>query len=364
MVRPWKPNPNWKAHSSQLDLDALQQRLDEVKARLDKEIEVRNGLVDAIEATDKVKSLIHCLLGFPHLENGCEWHFTLSWRDLAVRWAKSPNTVRSHMRQAAPFIEILGDGGEKNPSCRHTFVLNWLAILNREAALAEPSEGVKSEDGGCQKPDPRVSISTPKGAKTGCQNDDSGCQNEGIKKRSFETQKPRTGDLNIKPQKTQNGVVGGQTDTLRSDPRSPRRTAVPGTFRGTKRDWYMAIVQWSQRVFERNLANPDDLEELYGIAVGLGLLQRCEQNRFRVFASAACDHRIARIRGAVFKEKIAQNDWRWLTQEDEDLGRALMKSVEGEVLPRTAALHDGLPAVEPDERDSQQRALLEWAARK
>lgn len=96
--------------------------------------------------------------------------------------------------------------------------------------------------------------------------------------------------------------------------------------------------RWRTEIAVRDLSRPEDVQELYQLAVAEGLCSDSEQNRLRVFAQAAHDRRVARTPKAVFRENVAKA--RWLcSHDDEELAAEMIATLAGCTDgPRTADL--------------------------
>lgn len=112
--------------------------------------------------------------------------------------------------------------------------------------------------------------------------------------------------------------------------------------------------RWKAAIASRNLSDPADVEELYGLAVAAGRFVASEQNRLLVFTQAALDQRSSRSPGAIFRENVTWARW-WGSSYDQDIAREMIAQLDGDDELRTE--------VEPvDDRGAAIAKAEAWAA--
>jgi hypothetical protein len=301
--------------------------------RIEKEAQVRNDLVDQITANDKVKALLHCLMGFPHTVLAGDWYVTVSWKQIGSKLLKTLNTVKSYVHQATPFVEVLrGGDANKNPHTKHTFVIHWLTIVNREPTseqaadctvrnapslqaadcTADDDAWSDHDEGGYQNQRPRVSDWTPEGVNFGV----GGYQNEGINS-------PRTPSENLLLsnqisntllQSSPSLTSSKQASTKRAPALFPRHQRSQSRQEVRKQARLTSWPRWEAAIAARQLSNPEHVCELVAIAIELEAVQGTEEDCFNIFCQAAKQIRMnkegsSKTPFGLFASNVASNRW-------------------------------------------------------
>jgi hypothetical protein len=282
------------------------------------------------------------------------------YRILEGRMRKVRNTVRSYIDLAActPWLAV-----DPQRSGAHHFSILWQQILDdtgvtiaggRITPREQLHTAVSFAEGdrvshasrqqtprareGPPEPPPRGGNFSPRGGQKGGQKNREGGSKQGVKKGVKNP--PETPSL-----KTPGFCISGSENKnlgfsrVRIDPLTGDRKFPPG--------WW---VWWRQQIAARNLRDPCDVEELYGLAVAAGLVHHSAIDRRKVFAEAARDLRVAKSRGAVFRENVAQGWW-FASNADDDRAGQMLQEIDRD-------LPEPVPVVADDEGDRERQL---WA---
>lgn len=217
---------------------------------------------------------------------------------LAMRLGRSENTVRKAIDLAVgtPYC-----GGTARTHRAHTYLVRWQAIVSPPVArtsVSQCGDGRNAVEG--------VQAGVQRGVQTGVQNPV------------------------CTPPKTSGGFGGFQrpkNKSLQNLQKKPK-----GNIEGQKPTRPLGFwKRWRDAVEARNLADPADVDELYGLIVALaeGHFAQTADNRFQVFCQAAkcikpggADHPVG-----LFVSNVGNERW-FKTDADEDLARRMMAAVD------------------------------------
>lgn len=339
--------------------------------RSQRQWEARTRLIENLDTDPRVRSLLLALAELSDTAPSAQRRpdgtveFAVPVGTIAWRLGKTEATAKTYIDLAGstPYLNVRPS--DHRP---HTYLLRWQAIVD---SLPRADSSVRSceievvrvpvrgsareridplrgdQTGGQLAPQQGANEGVNQGANLPPQGGDSRGQNPGLQNPGFQGIVHKNPGL--KP-----GALRGLTAAI---PQSPPGSATHPL--GTKTWW----AWWWQQIQQRKLSDPNDVDELYGIAVASGLFEESEQNRFRVFAQAAHDLATASKRGALFRENVAKRRW-FATCDEEDHARRLMAQLDA--LPRTepdrpfdsGAVADDTPL----DRRSAVDKLKAWAA--
>lgn len=315
-------------------LDPGQQLLTDLTERIEKELQVRNDLINQIPATGatgkKVRALLHCLVGFAHTRLGGEWHITVPLDELADRLVKDHRTINAWVRLAYPHVEEI----PSNHTAK-TFVIHWLALVNREP-LRERPEPIDPQQR--QAGSTAAESETRQAGSTADQN------------RGGQNSMARGAKLEIEGVKNE---VGGGQNSSDLPPSALLKTGRPVLQRSISKEPVKPVgnlaplpedlprdtpAKWRMAIATRDLKLVEDVEELYGIAVALGIVRHAQVDRQRIYTQACVDNRlmrqslyyvrhgqkVKRTPGAVFRENTLHRRWDWRQDGDVDEAMAMI----------------------------------------
>ncbi len=265
---------------------------------------------------------------------------------------KSETTTKTYIKRATatPYLAV-----SEETHRPHTYLVRWLAIVDRQPVVQtssgempirdEPSAHgqVRAAARGSIGPQPGNKLApklTPsRGSNWPPGGDQIGPQ---LAPKSGGQIFPKTGlkpgieECNLSQYPVLiPGLLRGSIDPPQTDnSRAGKCPCLCGCGRWFRQGFFR---RWKDAIAARNLADPFDVEELYGIAVAEGVLEHTQKNRENVFVTAVRDWRRAKRRGAIFRENIAHTRW-FGDNEEGDLAHRMMAIVDGEEADHSPAI--------------------------
>lgn len=319
-------------------------------ARQDRQRDARRSLIDGLPVDARTKVLLLAIddlateRGDPQPDGSMLVSVPLEV--LIWKLNRSRNTVRACIDSAGgtPYLAVTPSQHRS-----HTYLLRWPVIVDDSRPVGETTVGGCPQDahahapgqgGGTPRRQPvRGSIRRPEGVNQGVNSPPARGSIRGGQ--GGQNPAPRG---SIDPGQQGGGGVktpglwisGNENKNPGSSPENPApaRNSLEGVNAVRSGFWQ----RWRTAIAVRDLSRPEDVQELYQLAVAEGLCSDSEQNRLRVFAQAAHDRRVARTPKAIFRENVAKA--RWLcSHDDEELAAEMLAALAGRTDgPRTADL--------------------------
>lgn len=354
----------------------------------------RERLIDELDVDARVKQVLHALDKLAQgaapkrvLNDGTETVTVKLARVQQMLGVRSETTTKTWLKIAAatPYL-VIG----KETHRPHTFLVRWLAIVDRQpvvqtvagemqASNTPPTGQVRGASVGTFGPQPQRGL-TPNLAPSVVEVGPQLTPKLGGQSSNTRSLKPGSYECNSKNPVLKTGVAWGPSDGPQGDTsRKGKTPCACGCGRWFRQGFFR---RWRDAIAARNLCDPMDVEELYGIAVAEGVMDHNEKNRQQVFVQAVLDVRHARNRGAIFRENVLHQRWFGNNGEDE-LARLMMRSADeldsaAIPLPRSASkrveIEDSanietdleIPSDQTSNLQKQQAAakLLAWQAQR
>lgn len=274
--------------------------------RAERQQAARARLIDELRVDERVKLLLHALDQLtdddPNAKNLHNGTVKLSVPIDVIAWKirVTGKTVKSYidLAGATPYLAVSWSTHRS-----HTYLIRWPAIVDNGPGDETHAGGCHSENIAHGHGQVRGEMRSVRGGK--------GEESRG----EISPQLPPE----IPPSKTSlKKPVFHESDS--KDP--VFKTGMPGGKFPPSRSfaWWRL---WREMIAQRDLSQPEDVDELYAFAVASGLMPDTQANRFRVFCQAVVDRRRSQRPGAIFRENVAWLRW-YATCEDEDVAQQMI----------------------------------------